>query len=109
MLYDADCSMCVGLAHRLSGVLRRARFDLAPLQTPWVRRRLGLGDASPIREMAVLSSAGTVVGGADAVVLVARRIWWAWPLWVFAMLPGAAARARSNCPHRSPIGARPAP
>ena len=32
---------------------------------------------------------GTVFGGAEAVVEIARRIWWAWPLWALSRLPGA--------------------
>ena len=32
---------------------------------------------------------GTVFGGAEAVVEIARRIWWAWPLWAISRLPGA--------------------
>jgi len=32
---------------------------------------------------------GRNLGGADAVVEIARRIWWAWPLWLFSRIPGA--------------------
>jgi len=30
-----------------------------------------------------------VFGGAAAVAEMARRVWWAWPLWAFSRLPGA--------------------
>ena len=32
---------------------------------------------------------GRNLSGVDAVVEIARRIWWAWPLWLFSRIPGA--------------------
>ena len=89
VLYDGDCPMCVRLAGRFSSVLRRRRFDLAPLQTPWVRSRIGLREGERPTEMLVLTNANRLLRGADAAVFLARRIWWAWPLWVWAQLPAA--------------------
>ena len=88
VLYDGDCSMCVRLAGRFASILRRHGFDLAPLQSPWVRSRLGSLACEPLDEMFVLSSSGDVIGGADAVVFLARGIWWAWPLYAITKLPG---------------------
>jgi len=88
VLYDGDCSMCVRLAGRFGSILRRHGFDLAPLQSPWVRSRLGSLACEPLDEMFVLSSSGDVIGGADAVVFLARHIWWAWPLYSITRLPG---------------------
>jgi len=81
--------MCVRLAGRFSSVLRGGGFDLASLQTPWVRSRVGLSEGERPTEMLVLTDTNRVIGGADAVVFLARHIWWAWPLWVSAQLPGA--------------------
>lgn len=39
-------------------------------------------------EMKVVTAAGDVLGGADAVVHLARQIWWAWPLWLVSYVPG---------------------
>src|SRR5205823_11085223 len=41
------------------------------------------------KEMRFLTDAGQVFGGAEAVVQIARRIWWGWPLFAFSRLPGA--------------------
>ena len=42
-----------------------------------------------LTEMRVRLDDGTVLGGASAVVAIARRIWWAWPLWALSRVPGA--------------------
>lgn len=77
VLYDDRCAMCTGLARRFEPVLRRRGFALAPLE------------AGPRTVMRVVAANGRTSGGADAVVFIARRIWWAWPLWAFSHLPGA--------------------
>ena len=88
VLYDGDCPMCIRLAVRFASILRRHDFDLAPLQSLWVRSRLGSGASEPLDEMFVLTPSWEVYGGADAVVFLARRIWWAWPLYAITKLPG---------------------
>ena len=89
VLYDGDCPMCVRLAGRFAAILRRHGFALAPLQSPWVRSGLGSVACEPLDEIFVLSSSGDVYGGAEAVVFLAQRIWWAWPLYAMAKVPGA--------------------
>jgi hypothetical protein len=37
-----------------------------------------------------------VFGGAAAVVEIARRIWWAWPLWALSRLPGAMRQLQAS-------------
>ena len=88
VLYDGNCPMCVRLAGRFAAILRRHGFDLAPLQSPWVRARLGLVACEPLDEMFVLSSSGEVYGGAEAVVFLAQSICWAWPLYAITKVPG---------------------
>jgi predicted DCC family thiol-disulfide oxidoreductase YuxK len=38
--------------------------------------------------MRVATANGNVYGGAEAIVFLARQIWWAWPLYAAAKLPG---------------------
>ena len=78
VLYDGDCSLCTGSARRFEPVLRIAGFKLATLQS----RNAGLS------EMRVLLPDGRAFGGADGVVQISRRVWWAWPLFAFAQIPG---------------------
>ena len=87
VLYDGECPLCVGLATRLEPLVRRRGFALSALQTPWVQERLGLRPGEPLAEMRVLTAGGDPLGGADALLYVARRIWWAWPLYAVGRLP----------------------
>ena len=70
-------------------MLRRRGFVLAPLQSLWVPAALGLSPRELLKEMRVFTANGDTYGGAHAVVFLARRIWWAWPLWALAQIPGA--------------------
>jgi predicted DCC family thiol-disulfide oxidoreductase YuxK len=89
VFYDSECSMCTQGARRLEPVLARRRIALAPLQSPDACVSLGVAEEDRLKEMRLRLADGTVFGGASAVVEMARRIWWAWPLWAFSRLPGA--------------------
>jgi predicted DCC family thiol-disulfide oxidoreductase YuxK len=89
VFYDGECPLCTGAAARFAPMLRRHHFDLIPLQTPWVRKRLGLKPDEALTEMKLLTEGGEIYGGAEALVQIARRIWWAWPLFALAQIPGA--------------------
>ncbi|HEY4417383.1 MAG TPA: DUF393 domain-containing protein [Verrucomicrobiae bacterium] len=88
VFYDGDCSLCLATVERFGPLLRRHHFQPAPLQTDWVQNRLGLNPGEPLVEMKLLASDGQVYGGADALLQIARNIWWAWPLFVVAKIPG---------------------
>ena len=89
LLFDGDCPFCRLMVNRWRGTLERRGFELVPLQTEWVRRRLDLPEAELLSEMRVLTPDGRVLGGAAALVHVWGKIWWAWPLWLLALVPGA--------------------
>jgi predicted DCC family thiol-disulfide oxidoreductase YuxK len=88
VLYDADCQVCcrwAGCAHEL---LARRGWHLAPLQAGWARKKLDLKEGEPMLEMKMLIADGQILGGADALVRITRSIWWAWPLFLLAQIPG---------------------
>jgi predicted DCC family thiol-disulfide oxidoreductase YuxK len=87
ILYDAACSSCSDLAHRFENFFAARGFRFEPLQREWVQQRLNLTKEKALEEMRVLTSKGEVFGGADAVILVARQIWWAAPLAWLARWP----------------------
>lgn len=93
VFYDAECPMCTRLTARMAADLRARGFDRAPLQDPWVRQRLGLSLEQLLAEMRVLARDGRTLGGADAVVYLAREVrntthwWWAWPFTVVSRMP----------------------
>jgi predicted DCC family thiol-disulfide oxidoreductase YuxK len=89
VLYDGECPLCLNAVARFAPLLRRHHFDLAPLQTTWVQNRLGLKTDEPLMEMKLLAGDETIFGGAEALAQIARRIWWAWPLFALAQVPGA--------------------
>jgi len=89
VLFDGECSRCTALAHFFRPVLRRRGFLTAPLQSLWVPSALSMGPRELLQEMRVFTAHGELHSGAAAVIFLARRIWWAWPLWALAQIPGA--------------------
>jgi len=94
LLYDGECRWCVKAARRVAPLLRRHRFETAPLQTPGLRERAGLKAGEPLVEMKLLAGDGAVFGGVEAILHIVRRIWWARPLYVLAFVPGVKGCAR---------------
>ncbi len=88
LLFDKDCPFCRSLVDRWRGVLERRRFEIVPLQSEWVRKQLDLPEEELMREMRVITPAGRVLGGSTAMVHMWGKIWWAWPLWFVALVPG---------------------
>jgi predicted DCC family thiol-disulfide oxidoreductase YuxK len=88
VFYDGECLLCVAAAEKFAPLLRRHHFDLAPLQARWAQERLGLKAGELTAEMKLATSDGKIFGGADALLQIARRIWWAWPLFALAQIPG---------------------
>jgi predicted DCC family thiol-disulfide oxidoreductase YuxK len=80
IFYDRDCRSCRGLARRFGRVFRSRGFEFEPLQEAWVQQRLDVTPAQALEEMRVLTRDGRIFAGADAVIFLARQIWWAAPL-----------------------------
>jgi len=74
VFYDADCAFCTTWARRGERILKGRGLVFQPLPMP-------------ADEMKVVTATGEILGGAVAVVYLARRIWWAWPLWVLSRAP----------------------
>lgn len=75
MFYDAQCRFCTTWARRGERWLGKRGFRFAPL-------------SEPADEMKLVTNSGEVIGGARAVVYLARQIWWARPLWAVSRIPG---------------------
>lgn len=88
ILYDRDCRYCIAAATRFAPIFAKRGFRFIPLQTPWVQQRLGLVPGAPLEEMRVLTLDDTDLGGADAILFLARQVWWLWPLSIVGRLPG---------------------
>jgi predicted DCC family thiol-disulfide oxidoreductase YuxK len=79
IFFDEDCGFCRGLALRFEPVFSNRGFHFEPLQSRWVQERLNLTPERALEEMRVLTAEGHLFGGADAVIFLARQLWWAAP------------------------------
>lgn len=95
-LYDGNCAFCRAWVARGYRVLRRRGFKLAALQAPWVQTRFGLKAETLLNEMRLITADGRNLGGADALIEIARSIWWMSPVSTLARLPGAMAVLRAT-------------
>ena len=82
ILYDIDCPMCRDMMRRFEKTFGSRGFAFGPLQ-------LELKPGERPTEMRVRAADGREFGGADAVVFLAKFVWWAQPLSWFAKVPGA--------------------
>jgi predicted DCC family thiol-disulfide oxidoreductase YuxK len=96
LFFDAECAFCTRFAMWLAPRLARRGFAVAPLQDPRVAALLGMPREELLRELRFLLSDGSQYGGADAVLAVARHIWWARPLLWLARIPCIHARMHAG-------------
>ena len=84
VLYDGKCPLCLGLIGRFGSFVTGLGFKLGTLQEA----------GFDLYEMRVVENDGRVFGGADALLHIAGRVWWGWPVTQLARLPGAMPVAR---------------
>jgi predicted DCC family thiol-disulfide oxidoreductase YuxK len=94
--FDRDCSTCTRLARRFRPSLEKRGFGLAALQDPRVALFFDLPPGVLLQEMRVATSDGECYGGADAIVYLAKQIWWAWPVYALAKVPGMRSVLRGG-------------
>jgi predicted DCC family thiol-disulfide oxidoreductase YuxK len=88
VLYDDGCGFCRGWVPFWGPTLRRRGFEIAPLQSAWVREAVQLDGAELLDDLRLLLRDGRQVQGADVYRHVMRRIWWARPFYLLACAPG---------------------
>ena len=84
--YNAECGLCVGWANRFRALLEKHGFILLPLQSPAVRAALHVSESELMAEMRVITPAGLVFGGADALAYLSSVI--CKPLFWLTRIPG---------------------
>lgn len=87
VFYDGQCRMCVGLSQKIKHTLNSKGIGLIPLQVDWVRKRTA-HIKDPLKEMLFQTSKGEVLGGIDAVIFLARKIWWMYGIYLLSKIPG---------------------
>ncbi len=95
LFYDAHCNFCTRLARWLAPPMQRRGLAVAPLQDPRVGALLGLSRDELLRALRFVRSEGEQYSGADALLAVARELWWARPLVLLAGIPGALSAMRA--------------
>jgi predicted DCC family thiol-disulfide oxidoreductase YuxK len=88
ILYDDSCGFCRRWVPYWRKTLNRRGFEIAPLQDKWVSERLQLKDTELLSDLRLLKPDDTQLIGADVYRYAMRRIWWAWPMYLLAVLPG---------------------
>jgi predicted DCC family thiol-disulfide oxidoreductase YuxK len=96
LFFDAECLFCTRFAGWLAPVLSRRGFAVAPMQDPRVGALLGLAQAELLRELRFVLSDGSQYSGADALLALAREIWWARPLVWISRIPGMTSLLRAG-------------
>ena len=87
VLYDDSCGFCQRWIPFWESTLRRRGFAIAALQAPWVSSTLRLGDEELLTDLRLVLADGRQISGADVYRHVMRRLWWAYPLYLFSVAP----------------------
>ena len=87
ILYDDLCGFCRRWVPIWRNVLAKRGFGIAPLQSDWALRASGADAADFAKDLRLLFSDGRLVSGADVYRVVMRRIWWAYPAYLFSTAP----------------------
>jgi predicted DCC family thiol-disulfide oxidoreductase YuxK len=88
VLYDGHCGFCSRWLEFWKPTLARHGFATAALEEPWVVEKVKMPYDELVRDIRLLTTEGELVSGANVYLYVARRIWWAWPLYALFSLPG---------------------
>jgi predicted DCC family thiol-disulfide oxidoreductase YuxK len=96
LFYDAECTFCARCARWVAPILRRRGLGVAPLQDPRVSDLLNTPLGELMLAIRYLDERGEQFCGADAIIAIAREIWWAVPLLWFAKFPCGMRWMRSG-------------
>jgi predicted DCC family thiol-disulfide oxidoreductase YuxK len=96
LFFDAECAFCTRIAAWLAGPMRRRGLAVAPLQDPRVGVLLGLSREELLRAIRFVAPDRRPYSGADALLAVARELWWARPLVWISGVPGIMLALRSG-------------
>jgi predicted DCC family thiol-disulfide oxidoreductase YuxK len=87
ILYDDSCGFCRRWVPFWEGTLRKCGFEIAPLQSDWVREKLRLNENDLLQDLRLLLANGEQIQGADTYRYAMKRIWWAYPIYLFSIAP----------------------
>jgi len=88
LLYDGRCPACRKGARRMAALLGKRGYRVVPLQRRWVRERHPIRPGQSRPQTHLILPGDRRLAGVDALLHLARDLWWSWPLWVLAQVPG---------------------
>lgn len=95
LFFDAECVFCTRIARLLASPMRRRGLEVAALQDPRVGALLGLSREELLRAVRFVAADGSQCAGADALLAVARELWWLRPLVWMSRIPGVLPAMRT--------------
>lgn len=95
LFFDADCEFCTRIARWLARPMRSRALAVAALQDPRVAALLGLSQEELLRAIRFVFEGGSQYSGVDALLAVARELWWARPLVWLSRIPGMMSALRT--------------
>jgi predicted DCC family thiol-disulfide oxidoreductase YuxK len=87
ILYDDSCGFCRRWVPFWENTLRQRGFEIATLQADWVRQKLQLNENDLLQDLRLLLTNGEQIRGADTYRYAMKRIWWAYPIYLFSIAP----------------------
>jgi predicted DCC family thiol-disulfide oxidoreductase YuxK len=87
VFYDSECPMCSNLTHNAKKLTAGQGLGFASLHSDWVKEKIK-DVKEPLKEMLILKPDGNIIGGADAMVHLARKIWFTRPIYWIYQIPG---------------------
>jgi predicted DCC family thiol-disulfide oxidoreductase YuxK len=94
--FDAECQFCTRIAIWLASLMKRRGLAMAPLQDSRLGALLGLSGEELMHAIRFMLGDGSQYSGADALLAVAREVWWARPLVWVSKVPGAMPAMRTG-------------
>lgn len=93
IIWDDECGLCDGLVGRFRSLFEARGFTFVPMRL-WLTSLSGADRARMTAdEMRVVLRDGRIIGGAEAVAYLMRRVWWMWPAGLAGRLPVLRAAA----------------
>ena len=88
VLYDGACGFCSWWIPFWKKTINKTGYDIAPLQSDWVREEMNLPDELHNKDIVLFFSDGRKLIGADAYIFGMKRVWWSAPAGFLLGLPG---------------------
>ena len=87
VLYDGLCGFCAWWIPFWQKTIQRTGYDIAPLQTKWVREKLNLNEELLNKDIVLLFADGRRLVGADAYIFGMKTVWWSSPIGYLLSIP----------------------